>query len=336
MISALVGIGGGLGIVLAGPIVDHFNYHWLFWLPLLVIVPATIVTMMMVPESPIRTPGRVDWAGGVLLAAWLVSLLVAVSEGSVWGWTSARTLGLLVVAAVSVVAWVIVESRMREPLVDMAMLRDRPVWATNLSATLIGFGMFASFVLIPQFVEMPKSTGYGFGASITEAGLFLLPATVAMLLVGPVAGRLSVTVGSRVPLGLGALLTAAGWVMIALMHSHDWQIYSATFVMGLGIGLAFASMVNVIVESVRPDQTGVATGMNVIFRNVGGAMGGQISASILTASVVGAALPTESAFVDAFWLSAGMLMLGLGATLLVPKPAAQLAPVEPEPLAARL
>ena len=289
MISALVGIGGGLGIVLSGPIVQHLNYHWLFWLPLAAIVPVAVITMVMIPESPIRTPGRVDWAGGVLLAAWLVALLVAVSEGPSWGWTSALTLGLLRCRPRwPLVAWVAVESRMAEPLVDMTMLRDRPVWATNLSATLIGFGMFASFVLIPQFVEMPKSTGYGFGASVTEAGLFLLPATVGMLLVGPVAGRMSVTVGSRVPLALGGLLSALAWVQLALLHSQSWQIYTATFVMGLGIGLAFASMVNVIVESVRPDQTGVATGMNVIFRNVGGALGGQISASILTASVVAA------------------------------------------------
>ena len=203
----------------------------------------------------------------------------------------------------------------------MTMLRDRPVWTTNLSATLIGFGMFASFVLIPQFVEMPTSTGYGFGASVTEAGFFLLPLTVAMLLVGPVAGRLSVTVGSRVPLALGALLSTLAWVVLAIAHSSSWEIYVVTFIMGLGIGLAFASMVNVIVESVRPDQTGVATGMNVIFRNVGGSLGAQISASILTASVVLGSLPTETSFVDAFWLSAAALGLGFVAALLVPKPA---------------
>src|SRR6185436_19171401 len=130
----------------------------------------------------------------------------------------------------------------------------------------IGFGMFASFVLIPQFVETPTSTPYGFGASVTEAGFFLLPATVAMLLAGPVAGKLSVTVGSRVPLALGALVSALAWIMLALAHSEHWQVYLSTFIMGIGIGLAFASMVNVIVESVAPEQTGVATGMNVIFR----------------------------------------------------------------------
>jgi EmrB/QacA subfamily drug resistance transporter len=322
MLSALVGIGGGLGIVLAGPIVEHLDYHWLFWLPLLAIVPAAIITMVVIPESPIRTRGEIDWAGGVLLAGWLVALLVAISEGSSWGWTSAETLGLFAVAVVVAIAWVVVESRIRQPLVDMGMLRLRPVWTTNVSATLIGFGMFASFVLVPQFVQMPESTGYGFGASVTEAGFFLLPATVAMLLVGPVAGRLSVTVGSRVPLALGALLSAVAWALMALFHTEHWQIYVVTFVLGLGIGLAFGAMVNVIVESVRPDQTGVATGMNVIFRNVGGALGGQISASILTAGVAASGLPTEDAFVAAFWLAAAVLVLGFVAALLVPRPAA--------------
>ncbi len=320
LISALVGIGGGLGIVLAGPIVQNLNYHWLFWLPLLAIVPAAVVTMLIIPESPIKTPGKIDVVGSTLMAGWLVALLVAVSEGSVWGWSSAATIGLFVAAAVLAVIWIYAEMRIQSPLVDMQMMRDRPVWTTNLSTTLIGFGMFASFVLIPQFVETPVSSGYGFGASITQAGLFLLPLTVAMLLVGPVAGKMSVTVGSRVPLALGALLTSIGWFLLALAHSQKWEIYVITFIMGLGIGLAFASMTNVIVESVRPDQTGIATGMNVIFRNVGGSLGAQIAASILTAGVIASTgLPSESSFTDAFWLSGVMLFLGFIAALLVPK-----------------
>ncbi len=331
MISALVGIGGGLGIVLAGPIIQNLNYHWLFWLPLLAIVPAAIVTMIFIPESPIRTPGRIDWLGGVLLAGWLVALLVAVSEGSVWGWTSAATIGLLLVALVVAAVWAVFESRIAEPLVDMTMLRDRPVWTTNLSTTLIGFGMFASFVLVPEFVETPRSAGYGFSASVTEAGLFLLPATVAMLLVGPLAGRMSVTVGSKVPLALGALLSAVAYVMLALLHDQGWQIAAATFVLGMGIGLAFASMANVIVESVRPEETGVATGMNVIFRNVGGSLGGQVSASVLTASVVVGGLPTEHSFVVAFWLAAAMLLLGFVAALLVPRSRPQGEAADPAP-----
>ena len=155
LISAILGIGGGLGIVLAGPIVQHLSYHWLFWLPLIAVLIATAGIVAFVPESPVRTPGRVDPLGAVLLAGWLVALLVPISQGPTWGWLSARTLGLFALAAVVLPTWVWVESRSDAPLVDMRMMRLRPVWTTNLAALVIGFGMFASFILVPQFVELP-------------------------------------------------------------------------------------------------------------------------------------------------------------------------------------
>ncbi|HSB39939.1 MAG TPA: MFS transporter, partial [Gaiellaceae bacterium] len=250
LISAIMGIGGGLGIVLAGPIVEHLSYHWLFWLPLAAVIVATVGILVFVPESPVRTPGRIDPVGGVLLAAWLVALLVPVSEGASWGWTSARTLALFAAAAVLIPVWVRAESRSDAPLVDMTMMRLRPVWTTNLAALVFGFGMFASFVLVPEFVELPASTGFGFGASVTEAGIFMLPATAGMLVAGPIAGRLSSTVGSRVPLVLGSLVSSLAFTLLAMAHSASWEIYLAMTVMGVGIGFAFASMANLIVESV--------------------------------------------------------------------------------------
>ena len=122
-----------------------------------------------------KTRGRIDSLGAVLLGAWLVALLVPVSQGATWGWTSPKTLVLFAIAAVLIPVWVWVELRTRSALVDMQMMRLRPVWTTNLAALVLGFGMFASFVLVPQFVELPTSTGFGFGASVTEAGLFLSP-----------------------------------------------------------------------------------------------------------------------------------------------------------------
>ena len=258
LISAIMGIGGGLGIVLAGPIVQHLSYHWLFWLPLVAVLIATAGIVAYVPESPIRTPGRVDSLGAVLLAGWLVAFLVPISQGPTWGWLSARTLGLFAIAAVVFPVWIWVESRSEAPLVDMRMMRLRPVWTTNLAALVIGFGMFASFILVPQFVELPTSTGFGFGASVTEAGLYMVPATLGMLLVGPVSGRLSATVGSKVPLVLGALTSCVAFVMLAVAHSSSWEIYVAMLVMGVGIGFAFGSMANLIIESVpaRADRGG--------------------------------------------------------------------------------
>jgi EmrB/QacA subfamily drug resistance transporter len=319
LISAILGIGGGLGIVLAGPIVEHLTYHWLFWFPLVAVVIATIGIVMFVPESPVRTRGRIDPIGAVLLAAWLTALLVPISEGPVWGWTSPKTLGLFALAAVLIPVWVRAESRSRAPLVDMQMMRLRPVWTTNLAALVLGFGMFASFVLVPEFVELPARDGFGFGASVTQAGLFMLPATIGMLIGGPISGRLSSTVGSRVPLMLGALLSCIAFVLLTLAHDQRWEIYFALLVMGIGIGFAFASMANLIVESVPAQQTGVATGMNTIIRSTGGAIGSQVSAAIVTATLV-AGRPTDRGFTLAFAAAAGALFLGFVVALYVPKP----------------
>ena len=328
LISAIMGIGGGLGIVLAGPIVQHMDYHWLFWFPLVAVVVAMLGILFFVPESPIKTEGRVDVIGAVLLAGWLVALLVPVSEGPTWGWTSARTLGLFAISALLLAVWTWFESRAEAPLVDMQMMRLPPVWKTNLAAFVFGYGMFASFILVPQFVELPTSTGFGFGASVTEAGLYMVPATLGMLVAGPFSGRLSSTVGSRIPLLLGALVSCVAFVILAFAHSQSWQIYLAMAVMGIGIGFAFASMANLIVESVSPHQTGVATGMNTIVRSIGGAIGSQASAGIITATLAASGLPTERGFTIAFVSCAVALAVAFVVALRIPATVPGTAPVE--------
>jgi EmrB/QacA subfamily drug resistance transporter len=327
LISAILGIGGGLGIVLAGPIVGHFSYHWLFWFPLVLVVIATIATVLFVPESPIKTPGRINWSGAGLLSAWLVALLVGISEGSSWGWTDPRTLGLFAAAIVLLAAWVANEQRAAEPLVDMTMMRIRGVWTVNAAAFLVGAGMYSSFVLIPQFTETDASAGYGFSASVTQAGLFLLPSTAMMLVVSPIAGRLAARVGSRVPLVGGSVATCLAFVLLAVAHSETWEIYVASGILGIGIGLAFASLANLIVEAVRPEQTGVATGMNTVMRSLGGSVGSQIGASVISGTVIGTALPTEHGFTMAFVIAAAACGLGALASLAVPRPSRAAVPV---------
>ncbi|MES1246614.1 MAG: MFS transporter [Actinomycetota bacterium] len=319
LISAILGIGGGAGIVLAGPIVDHFSYHWLFWFPLIGIVAATVGIVVSVPESPVRTPGRIDPLGGVLLAGWLVALLVGVSEGPNWGWGGGRTIGLFAASVVLIVLWVWAEARSEAPLVDMRMMRIGPVWMTNLAALLIGYGMYASFILVPEFVEQPKAHGFGFSASVTGGGIFMLPWTLAMLGAGPVAGRLSSRGGSRLPLQLGAIISCIATVMLTVAHDKPWTIYVAMLIMGVGIGFAFASMANLIVESVPSQQTGIATGMNTIVRSIGGAIGAQISASIIAGTLAADGSFTEHGFALAFGVSAGVFALGAGVALQIPR-----------------
>jgi EmrB/QacA subfamily drug resistance transporter len=318
LISGLLGIGAGLGIVLAGPILAHLDYHWLFWIPLVLIVSTTVATVVFIPESPIRAPGTINWVGAILLSLWLVCLLLAISEAPTWGWLSARVIGLIVLAAVVAYLWVKAELRSPSPLVDMQMMRLRGVWTTNLTGFLIGFGMYSSFVLIPQFVETPKSTGYGFGSSVTQAGLFMIPSTMMMLVSAPVGGRVSMRYGPKVPLVIGSLLTLVAFVLLTLQHSEHWHVYLSSVLLGWGVGFSFASMANLIVEAVRPDQTGVATGMNAVMRTIGGAIGGQVAASLLAATAIAGGLPGEKGYTLSFAVMALALVAAVGAALAVP------------------
>jgi EmrB/QacA subfamily drug resistance transporter len=319
MMSVFLGLGGGLGIVLAGPIVDTLGYHWLFWLPLAPVAGATIAAVLWIPESPLKVPGKVNWMGAGLLSAWLVVGLVAVSQGPAWGWTSPRILGMFALTVVLLVLWVRNERRAAEPLVDMRMMAQRGVWTVNLAAILVGAGMYSSFILIPQFVEMPSDAGYGFGSSVTGAGLFMLPSTLAMLVSGPIAGRLSSRFGSRLPMLLGAAILTVAFLMLAFVHSSPLDIYVAAVLVGLGVGLAFASLANLIVEVVPPEQTGVATGMNTVMRTIGGAIGSTVTAAVIAATVVGDAEPTESGFTLAFAIGAAAAALALVTTFAVPR-----------------
>ncbi len=319
LMSALLGVGGGAGVVLAGPIVQHLDYHYLFWLPLILLIPTTVAIHRWVPESPIRVGGSVNWRGAVLMSLGLASLLIAVSEASMWHWLSAKTLLLLTLGALLLALWVWSEIRAKQPLVDMRMMRIRGVWTTNAVAGLLGFGMYASFILIPEYVETPQAAGYGFGASVTAAGLFLVPATLAMLLAGSQTGRLEKRFGSKPPLLAGALLSAASYVLLAFARDERWEVYLGALLLGAGIGLAFAAMVNLIIENVGPAETGIATGMNTVTRTVGGAFGGAAVASILAATVQHNGHPSSNGFTIAFTACALAIALGFLVGLAIPQ-----------------
>ena len=173
------------------------------------------------------------------------------------------------------------------------------MWTTNVAAFAIGFAMFGSFVLIPQLVQTPARVGYGFGASVTASGLFLLPSALVMLFAGPVSGRLGTRFGSKLPLALGAVFASAGYFWLAALHDARIDIYLGSVLLGIGIGLAFAAMANLTVEAVPMNMTGIASAINAIMRQIGGAIGAQVSAAIVSAHLVlGGAFPAESRLHD--------------------------------------
>jgi MFS family permease len=329
LVSSIAGIGGGVGLVLGGLLVDHASYHWIFWIGAIVAGLAAVAAHLLIPESPNRTPGRVDLRGAALLAVAITVPLLAISQANAWGWDSPRFLAAVGAGLVLLAVWVAVQRRTAEPLANIATLVKTPVLMTNIATLLVGFGMFGSFILIPQLTEAPTSTGYGFGASATHAGVLMLPGALVMLVVGPVSGMIGERYGSRIPLGLGAITAALGLGLLGLAHGTEAEVLVFTTVLFTGIGLAFAAMPNLIVDAVEPTETGEATGFNALVRSIGSSLGSQVSASILAGSIIVAGgAPSDTSFRTAFFVGAGVAVLAAVMALLIPRvPGGQSAPV---------
>jgi len=330
LVSSLLGIGGGAGVVFAGIVIEHLSYHWLFWIPLALILLTAYLTWRYIPESPVKTPAHINYRAAALMTAGISGVLLAITETSTWGWGSPKTLILLAIGMVLIAAWVREELRSREPLVDMRMMMIRGVWTTNTVAFLIGVGMYSSFVLLPELVQEPTSTGYGFGASVTVAGLFLLPSTIAIVVVGQMAGLLERRIGSRGALIWGTLFALACYALLVADRGQEADIFVAAGLLGIGIGLSFSAMANLIVQNVRREQTGVATGMNAVTRTLGGAFGGQLAATLLASNLGAGGHPTSSGFTLSFLMCLIALAGALGFALAVPRrsagePAAEVA-----------
>jgi MFS family permease len=318
-VSAIIGIGGGLGIVVGGLVVEHLGWHWLFWLPLVVLALTAVATWRFVPESPVRAPGRVNWTATALMSISISTVLIGISEATTWGWGSTKTLGLLGGGLALCAAWVAVETRSEVPLIDMTMMRIRGVWTTNVAAFLFGGGLYASFFSFTLFAEQPKSTGYGFGASIVVTGLYILPTPIFVTLTSSAAGPIAQRFGSRAALIVGSLVSGAAYLLIALAHDHPYDMLISSALMGAGNGLAFSALGNLVVEAVEPHQTGAATGMNSVMRTIGGALGGQLAATLVASHAGANGHPLVGGFNQTFVMATAFMLVCTLAGVLVPR-----------------
>ena len=330
LLSATFGVGGGVGLVLSGVILQHLGWAWLFWIGAIPIAIAMALVWRTIPESPIRQPGRLDLPGALLLSASLAALLVALSEGEAWGWTSGATLGLAAAAVLAFAIWIAVELRVAEPLVDIALMRNRAVLWTNVAALIAGFSMFGTFLLVPTFVQMgaglpPQLAGlltYGFHASVIQAGLYILPASAMILVVGPLVGRAEHAVGARLLVLAGMVVLGVGGTLLAVAHDHGWQIVIAMAFVGTGVGLVYAMLAKLIIDAVEPGVTGIAMGMNTVTRTVGGVIGGQVGAAIISANALAGThglLPAERGFTITFAVAGVAGFVGALGCLLIPR-----------------
>jgi MFS family permease len=303
-LSAIMAVGGGLGTVIAGPVSAAIGWRGLFALPLALAVTGLALGTFGLARTAARATGRINVRAAVLLSAWLVALLLPLSSGNQWGWGSPLVIGLFAASAALAIAWVAVEVRSAEPLVDMRVMRLPAVWTTNLTALLTGAAMFGVWAYLPRLAETPTGSGYGLGIDASAAGLMMLPMLVTMASVGFVAGPLSRVLPFAAQLTIGAFISGAASLSIAVFHGEVWQLAAAAAALGLGTGLVTSSTPNLIVRSVPADQVGIATGMNANIRTIGGAIGTTVFAAAIGATLGAAGLPAESGYVAAFVLGA--------------------------------
>jgi EmrB/QacA subfamily drug resistance transporter len=316
--SAVIALGGGTGIVLAGPVVAALNWRWLFWIPLAVVLVTGALAYRFIPESPVRTAGRVNWLAAMLLSGWLVALLLPLSKAGAWGWDSPLVIGLFAAAVALFAAWVTVEVRSGNPLIDMRMMRLPTVWTTNIVALLFGAGMFGVYAFLPQFMQIPSSAGYGFGSSVGEAGLLMLPMLVTMAVTGVLSGPATRWLSSRAQVISGSVLATLACAMFAAAHRHPWQVALGGAVFGVGIGLAYSAMTSLIVHSVPMAQTGAASGMNANIRTIGASIGTAVVSTIVTGNLRADGFPPESGFTTAFTVLAVTAAVSVAVALLIP------------------
>jgi MFS family permease len=309
-VSAVLGAGAGVGLVLGGVLVDNLSWRYLFVVGAAPIAVSFAAVASWVPASTRTRRGRFDPAGAALLALGLTALLLALTEGPAWGWTSPRVLALFAAAAVVLAALAVAEARTRDPLVDTGELADRPTLLTHLGAFVFGAVSYIFYVSLPAYAQTPRRlAGYGFTASVTEAGLIMLPSAIAVLAAGTLTGRIAARLGPRWPAAAGFALSAVGAALLALAHTRLWQNVIFYAIVGVGSGLVIASLPMLIAGVVPPQRTGVANGINNIARTVGGLVGTQISAALLAVARPG--VPAVTAYRTLFWLAAATSVIGI-------------------------
>ncbi|MFJ8598067.1 MFS transporter [Streptomyces shenzhenensis] len=323
LMSSSIGVGGGLALPAAALVAQHANWHALFYGAAALGVIAIALTLLTVPESPMRAPGSFDLPGALGLSAGLVLLLLPVTKGSDWGWSSGTTLGLFGAAVAVLLLWGLLELRVKAPLVDLRTTARREVLLTNLASIMVGVSFYVVSLVLPQLLQLPRSTGYGLGQSMVAAGLLVAPLGLTMMFTAPVYARLSAKYGPKVTLILGMLIIAIGYGAGLGLMSAPWQSLVIAVILGAGIGLAYSSLPALIVGAVPASETGAANGLNTLMRSIGTSVSSAVIGMVLanTAhSVGGTAIPTMHGFRVSFLIATAAVAVGLALALFLPKP----------------
>ncbi len=324
VLSVTAAVGVGLGYPITGFLAQTSDYHAAFWFSAVIVSAALVSSVLVLPRSGGATSRRFDTVGAVLLSLALALLVLVLSEGETWGWVSARVLTMLAASVALLAWWARHELRTRDPLVDLRQARNRMVLTADLAGLLISVTMYLFLPIVVEFVQVPRSRGYGFGTSVLVAGCVLIPLSVATLAASRIAPVVERRFGRRVMIPFGSVLFALAMGLFAVEHSALWEAFLAMAVGGIGMGFTFAAMPGFIVESVHVNETGSAMGFYQVLRSIGLAVGSALSGLILAAYTSGHdAAPSVDGFRTALLIGALLCLLTAVLCYWLPGPAAR-------------
>jgi predicted MFS family arabinose efflux permease len=312
--------GAGLGYPITGLLAQLWGLHAGFWFGAIVCVLALAGAFWVLPRHVEATAPRLDLVGAVLLAAGLAAALLATSQAEVWGWSSARIIGLFGACAVLLAVWVGHELRTNHPLIELRLLRNGAVLAADVTGLMAGVGVYLLLAAITRFVQTPSSAGYGFGSSIVVAGLILLPFSVFSVLASRVVPVLTRRTSVEAVLPIGAAMFLVAMLVFLLARTSIWEILATMAFAGLGVGCTFAVMPGLIVRAVPAHETGSATSLNQVVRTLGYSIGSALCGTILAAHTpIGAVLPTGSGYRSVALIGCGLWVITIVVSWLLPR-----------------
>lgn len=315
MVSAMFGAGLALGLPVGALVANNWGWQANYHIATPFIIALTVVSIIAVRESVYRNPNaRMDYVGAGILGVALALVVLGLSEGANWGWNSAPVLGMLIIGVAMFAPLVLVERRLSEPLLDFKQLAERNVLVSNIIGMVVGIGMLLSFQSIVYQLENPAPSGFGF--DIFKGGLYLLPMAITMLVIMFPVGVMISRVGTKPFIFAGGLIGALGFFMLSTATTSI-QIPEYLVISSVGMAMLMASIQNLLVLSVKPQEMGLATAMNTVFRNVGSSLGSPIAGSILSTFTILITLgplgmhtfPTHVAYAYTYYVAAVAFMI---------------------------
>ncbi|MDC3726157.1 MULTISPECIES: MFS transporter [unclassified Rhodococcus (in: high G+C Gram-positive bacteria)] len=322
LMSASMGIGGALGLPIAAAVAQNASWRALFWATGVLSAVVFVLLWRVAPQGRgTGSTARFDVVGALGLGTALTCLLLAISKGGDWGWTSSTTLDLFAAAVVVLLVWGWWELRRSEPLVDLRVAARLPVLLTNCASVVVGFGMYAQSLIVPQLLQLPAETGYGLGQSMLAMGLWMAPGGLMMMLVSPIGGKLSSKRGPKVTLFVGCLIIALGYGSSIVLMGSTWGLLVVTAICSTGVGFAYGAMPALIMSAVPQSETASANSVNSLMRSMGTSISAAVVGVVLSQMSVQAAgysIPTEAGFRTGLLIGCGVALVAAAITLTIP------------------